>query len=173
MVKTQQLPKLPTFSHIKKGVCEQNYALVPFPLSQKDFNIAVAHFFEFLTLSDDLKNQFQSNIIPGDEESFVGYIKREKEKQVDVATSEVFYDQKEYFHYNRYAEKDFKDLIETEDKKIKNFFESARIIYEHAEDLATHIIEELNAEVIGELEQFFGSGTSDPVFIEPAPDGRS
>lgn len=142
--------------HIKKGIAESNYALLPFPLSRDHFGAAMQHFFEFLTLPVNLKNRFQSNAVSGDEESFVGYIKRERQKQVDAATSEAFYDQKEYFHYNHYAEKDFKDLLlETEkDARVKNFFNSARFIYKHAEEMAIAILNELDEEHPGIKEKF-------------------
>jgi len=157
--------ELPTFRHLKQGVRDRNYTLVSFPLSQNDFNNAVSHFFEFLTLPDDIKNQFQSNIVREDEESFVGYIKREKAKQVDTATSKVFYDQKEYFHYNRYAEKHFKDLILGGDKRVKTFFDSARTIYEHAEVVAIHIIEELNTEFPELKEKFMPDGVEPHFYL--------
>ena len=155
-----QVEKPRILHHIKKGVAHKNYALVPFPLSKKDFNSAMEHFFYFLTLPDEIKNKFQSNAVPGDEESFVGYIKREKQKQVDAATSEAFYDQKEYFHYNRYVEKDFKDILleMEEDERVKHFFNSARFIYEHAEEMAIAILNEFDEEHPGIKEKFVPEG---------------
>ncbi len=145
-------------NHIKSGVRDQNYALVPFPLSRGDFNRGVSHFFEFLSLPDDVKNQFQSNIIESDEESFVGYIKREKQKRVDEALGEYFYDQKEYFHYNRYAEEYFRDFLNRGNERITTFFESARLIYEHAEGVAKQIINDFNEEFPGLREKFTPEG---------------
>src|SRR3989338_7893813 len=163
MAKTELQPGI--FHHLKKGVCERNHAFVPFPLSQNDFNTAVSHFFEFLTLPDNLKNQFQSNIIPEDEKSFVGYIKRKRQKQVDAATSEAFYDQKEYFHYNRYAETDFRDLIEAGDERVQTFFESARVVYERAEGIAAHIIGEFDEAFPGFKEKFMPEGINPHFYL--------
>lgn len=148
--------------HIKRGVCERNHALIPFSLVKKDFDIAVGHFFDFLSLPDEVKNKFQSNVVLSDEESFVGYVKREKQRRVDVATKEAFYDQKEYFHYNRYAEKNFGHLV-ADDLRIRAFFDSARNIYEHAEALAKRIIHDLDVDFPELSEKFLPDGV-DPHF---------
>ena len=52
----------------------------------------------------------------------MGYIKRERQKRVDAATSEAFYDQKEYFHYSGYPgglkRQVLKDVMEKSPEKV-------------------------------------------------------
>ena len=136
--------------HLRESVAEKNFATLPFPLSYKELCVAMEHFFEFLALPLESKQKFRLYIDPDDPESMVGYMER-KQKKGDL-------DEKEYFHYNRYAEAGFADHVKTVGEKATRFLNSAARVYEGAEAEAKKIIFDLEKEYPGIRERFLPPG---------------
>jgi len=127
------------YAHIRDEILEKNYAQIPFPVSYNELSQAAEHFFDFLTLSDETKQKFSLSIDPYDNESVVGYIRKH------VKMNE-FDDDKEYFHYNRYAEEGFENLTKDGDPRVTAFFASAKKIYEEGEYVMDFVLREFSKE---------------------------
>ena len=133
--------------YFREKIKEKNFVELPFPISHSEFSKAADCFFEFLSLSYEAKQKFLLYIDPTDQESMVGYMKRQH-KNGD-------YDEKEYFHYNRYAEVEFAKLAEETGPKASEFFKCARYIYGSAEFIIGRVIKAFDAEFPGMYEKFF------------------
>ena len=128
--------------YIRQEIQERNYASISFPMSYRELSKAAEHFLDFLTLPDETKGSFYFLVDPHDEESDVGY--RRKHKEMSGLD-----DNKEYFHYNRYAEQEFKTLLEDNDPKITDFLASAKQIYEESERVMKEILKIFDYEFPG------------------------
>src|SRR3989344_5598230 len=136
-----------TCDTMKEKIVSHNYFPIAFSLPHKEFRKTADHFFSFLTLPLEVKQRFYLLTKEDDRESMVGYMKREQQKG-DL-------DEKEYFHYNRYAKDAFGALPGSEDKRVTDFFSAAHSIYEDAEDLMRAIIQEFDVSFPGLYQNFF------------------
>ena len=132
---------------MKENIVSRNYFPIAFSLPHKEFRKAADHFFAFLTLPHETKKAFYLLTKEEDKESMVGYMRREQGRG-DL-------DEKEYFHYNRYAKDAFGALPESIDPRVGLFFDAAHSIYEEAEGLMRAIIQEFDVSFPGLYQNFF------------------
>lgn len=127
---------------------EKHVAEIPFSLPQEVFNSSAKHFFNFLSLPQEIKDKFY--IQPSDDprDSGVGYV-RKLQKMGEL-------DNKEFFHYHpSLEERHFKALLEEKNPLIDNFFESARKIFKESEKTLKEITDLLETQFSGINEKIF------------------
>lgn len=134
-------------AYLRENIKKNSFAEFSFPISREEFSKTADCFFEFLSLPYEAKQKFLLYIDHEDPESMVGYLKRQH-KNGD-------YDEKEYFHYNRYAEAEFSKLADEIGPKASEFFKRARYVYGSAELVMGRIIKALDGEYPGLYDRFF------------------
>jgi len=104
---------------------------------------------------------FHHKIDSHDDESVIGYVGRRGD--LIYHEKKQYYDEKEYFHYNRYVADAFGALMDEDDRRIKNFLDSAEKIYLEAERHASEFLESAELHFPGVYEKFFPKN-KDPHF---------
>lgn len=125
----------------------QNYANIPFALSRRELLDAAEAFMGFLSLPRVEKEKFVLLVDPEDEESVAGYVRR-RQKFGHL-------DEKEYFHFNRYALSGFDSLVQVSNIKVRDFFDMAYRVYVLAEKTVYKVLEEFDTEFPGIHKKFF------------------
>lgn len=143
-----------SLNRIRQNIRRRNYHPLPISIPRRELQEAADIFLEFTNLPDSLKRQFHLHVVDDDPESMVGYVKRERER-IRGASGRHFHDQKEYFHYNRYAEEGFSHLIRQGNSSVISFFKHARRIYREAEKTIRTLIKEFDTEFPELYPQFF------------------
>ena len=134
---TISMPNNLTYEKILSNIKEQNYVEVPFLMPKEKAEKAAKNFINFLTLPQELKNQFNVIADEADRGSDSGYVRREKAKG---------YDNKEFFNYRKISEILLKDSIlnNKDNVKVKNFFHSAQEIFNGAVKTMRQVIRVIN-----------------------------
>lgn len=157
-----------SLQEIKKQLQEENFISVPFDMSRQDIEKAIAAFFDFLSLPDEIKNKLYFKIDPDNRGTEVGYRRREQ-RLGDL-------DNRQYFHYNEYADEPF--LMYAEQNPVtKKFLLEARNVYDHAKETLGDILKSFDSEFPGTHDKFFPSDVFPRFFLrflayDPAEKGE-
>ncbi|OGE82872.1 MAG: hypothetical protein A2846_03400 [Candidatus Doudnabacteria bacterium RIFCSPHIGHO2_01_FULL_49_9] len=141
-----------SFDQILNEVKQKNYAVLPFGMSKADLDGAAADFMEFLKIPQETKDKFYFKLDPKNHGSNIGYVRKSK------AVGDG--DNKEYFHYNLYAEDLLVKIPESDSiPAVKKFFDSARKIYALAENALGETMKEFDNKYPGIYGKFFRKDT--------------
>lgn len=133
---------------ILKELKENAYAVLPFGLSREEMEQAASDFMGFLSLPQEIKNKFFFKLDLKNRGSGVGYVRKSKFSGDG--------DNKEYFHYNLYAEDFFKEMPESQNiPEVKKFFDVARRIYDEASKTLSKTLTVLEERHPGIYNKFF------------------
>ncbi len=125
------------FLKIRNDIIAQRYSIVDFPVSYAQMQAMAESFIDgFMQLPVEIKKQFRHLMNPADQESVIGWVRKESEYNPEQGKTG---DIKEYFHYSRAAPEVFEPLIK-QDERIRIFFERMHPIYEAHENLMRHIV---------------------------------
>lgn len=156
--------------NILEEVKEKNYAVLPFSISKAELDKAAEDFMQFLTLPQEVKDKFHFKLDERNRGSNIGYVNKKQESGDN--------DNKEYFHYNLYAEDLLEKIPESENiTEVKKFFDSARYIYSEAVETMSKVLKELDKKYPGLHDEFLEKKPH-PLFYlrflkyEPAGKGR-
>lgn len=145
-----------TFEEIAKQIEEKHHVTVPFPLPHKDFEEAVSLFMKFLELPLETKQPIYFRLEQENRGSEVGYVR--------YLRSEGKTDNREYFHYNEFAEDGLKQYIETV-PELRAFIERARVVYAETKTSIEEIIRAFEPKFPGIYEQFFPADEKPRLFL--------
>lgn len=133
MIDLKHSDKKRVFEELAQDLQEKHHAEIPFSLTQKEFDTAATHFFDFLALPQKTKNEFYVRPTDDPRDTGIGYVRKLQAKGER--------DNKEYFHYHPSVEKrHFKKLLRKNDPVIDAFFDSARTIFKEAENILHEIV---------------------------------
>lgn len=148
---------MPPKEILLENLMARAYATVPFPKSHREIETAVAAFFGFLTLPEELKESLRFKR-ETDKVSDIGYVRTKGEKGEDSGRR----DYKEYFHYHPDARERFMDEAARE-PKLAAFLAAADGIFRDAEHTLRRVISELDGAYPGLYDAFCPEGPEERI----------
>lgn len=147
---------MPSLQDIRQQWQDKYFADIPFTLSREHYQTAIDDLFRFLELPTDTKKRFSSRLNPDDRGSEIGYqFRSQNEGQLD---------QKEYFHFNRYAADAFAEHRQS-CAELDALMRSAELIYLEAEATMRQLVAALEPIKPGITSDFFPQGKHPKCFL--------
>jgi len=131
------------------------YMMVPFIISHTQIETAMNAFFDFLGLSDDLKNHIDMKIIPLHRRGEIGYTHRDPKDN-------IYNDSKDFFHYHPVIWERYSEFVEN-NAIIKHFLNCAHPIWEAVYHTVYEILSGFEKNYSGTLGKIFD--TKEPCII--------
>lgn len=110
-----------------EDLCKRAYTQVPFPMGKEQIQIVMGSFFEFLSLSDEVKRCMDMKIASKHRRGDLGYKHRFPE-------DDMYNDSKEFFHYHPVLMSHYGDYIKTQ-PIIQNFLIQAEPVWQAVYDV--------------------------------------
>lgn len=138
--------QFPTYKTIKQELLQKNFISIPNLVHEKEINLAVNKFMEFLKLPQKIKKSFLYRLLSEDRGSEVGYNFRERK----LGNA----DDREYFHYHQNAEQGFAQARKQQ-PELDALLTAMRPIYTKGIAMGKQIITTFEEEFPGITHAFF------------------
>jgi isopenicillin N synthase-like dioxygenase len=153
MIGIKEHPPKTTFDRLAHEIKARQYAEIPIPISKEGFAAAAEAFFDFLSLPQREKDALYRPHPMIERDSGIGYVRKKHQPGIS--------DGKEYVHYLPIAHEYFAEALGRE-KRVKTFFDSARVIHQKAVSTAERIMRTFDIEFPGIYDRFFPDDYTSP-----------
>ena len=134
---------------------EKNYATLPMAIPHFHIETAMADFFAFLALPEEVKRRFRHKLDIKNHGSEAGWARK--------STGHGDKDEKEFFHFTPYTREVFRDLPERNDPEVQRFFNSAEQIHRQMTEIVSALLDTFETKYPG-IKRKFIPGDRRPFF---------